>query len=1351
MVMLAAVLALGLVACGDDFESQDASDGGTYLVVGNASVARTIMPDENLAKTDALTDIVLKGTLTSEADSVEKTLAEAEKFADLAGKRIPIRTGTWSFALSAKLNGIAFSGTLDDIIIEANETNTVAFTLTAVENHAGLSVTVQFPKDENVTKVKATLTKRNDATFTAIEQEFCKVNADETSDFAEVTDESGAAGSVEKYAVTFARSMGSVAERLEGDAYSLVFDFYAEGTDDAINSIPYEVLVVAGFTTTGTDSIILNETYDVNYGFYANGERLDDDLSVSGIRLANAPAGSAGLVLPGKFSRKSSTITLPDLQKDGFVFAGWYEDSACKKTISEIPAGSTGAKNLRAAFINAITVSAKGKADANVLVGEPMDSVTAAAEKIVALKEELSAHWKYADWKIYVDGKVTGEQTIGEWNKYMFSNVTMNSFTIEGKNGIDEATGKPKDSLDGGFDSDNNGTTLTIISYYEVTIKNLLITGGYNTKGAGLEVWGSQTYVTLGEGSRIEGNHSTGEGAGIYNTQAHVTIKSGAVITGNTASSGGGIYLHTNGAYYTIDGGTINGNTNLSGESDDVLYATQDTSGTRRFYIGGDADIGTIYLDWKSRGIDIKSPLTKEGLQIALKIYADCAHVTSGDQILFAYSSSVNLADECGKFVIPNKQTKDSSGATLPTPISWCVDAEGKLRPISDVEGIASQIEAMTESGTVTISGYMKNEDIASLNGALKNLYSAKPSVMVTLDMSGVVGLTEIPKYGFTQTTSSGLKNLAGISLPASVKTIGGYAFYGCSNLETLTLSEGLETIGFVAFRGCTKLTSLTIPDSVTSLGTEVFLYCTGLTSVVLGHGITNLEAGVFNNCTGLTTITLPASLKTINFNSAFRQCTNLTEFIVEEGNQYFSAENGVLFNKDKTKLITYPSCSGSYEIPSGVTSISGAVFYGCTGLTSVIIPNTVTTIDSYAFALCDHLTSISIPDSVTSIGSDCFSGCSGLTSLEIGSGLTNLGGYALNGCSSLVNITVSSGNITYSAENGALFNKEKTTLIICPACPSVYTVPDGVTTFGTGAFRYCLNLETIILPSSVESIPDYTFESCSSLTKVFYKGTEEQKEALFANISDTTIKKTSIIWICNYGSIGSKEPDTVGDIVFADGTAVAYSADLTLTDGQKAAAVAVIFYVGTDCSNKSTTYGADTDTGDANGTQLSRTLGVSLSENSGLAWCDSSAMAASREVGQIEETSATLYECDKNGSDNYAKIGAFLKACEVEDDTDPDKYGLKYPAFDYAAKYLTGDSWYIPTLREFHELNSNMSTITAAFDLIGGVTAISGKYWTSNQAPTAAKAWYFDFDKTEEATSDTKTESHKVRAVRAF
>ncbi|MDR3189106.1 MAG: leucine-rich repeat domain-containing protein, partial [Prevotellaceae bacterium] len=132
-----------------------------------------------------------------------------------------------------------------------------------------------------------------------------------------------------------------------------------------------------------------------------------------------------------------------------------------------------------------------------------------------------------------------------------------------------------------------------------------------------------------------------------------------------------------------------------------------------------------------------------------------------------------------------------------------------------------------------------------------------------------------------------------------------------------------------------------------------------------------------------------------------------LTSINVDADNTAYVSENGVLFNKSKTALISYPAGkSGSYTIPASVTAIGNGAFYCCRGLTSVTIPASVTAIGEWAFSSCSGLTTVTIPASVTAIGNFVFASCSGLTSVTIPASVTAIGTSAFRDCSGLTSVT---------------------------------------------------------------------------------------------------------------------------------------------------------------------------------------------------------------------------------------------------------------------------------------------------------------------------------------------------------
>ena len=157
--------------------------------------------------------------------------------------------------------------------------------------------------------------------------------------------------------------------------------------------------------------------------------------------------------------------------------------------------------------------------------------------------------------------------------------------------------------------------------------------------------------------------------------------------------------------------------------------------------------------------------------------------------------------------------------------------------------------------------------------------------------------------------------------------------------------------------RGKTSLTTIIFPTSVVAIGENAFGYCGGLSTLTLPASLTAISSNAFSNCSGLTKIIIPASLTTIK-DGAFREFAG--EFIVDPENPNYLCTDGVLFNKSQTRLIQCPtSKTGSYTIPSSVTSLGAESFAYCRGLTSITIPTSVSSIGNYAFVNCSGLTSI--------------------------------------------------------------------------------------------------------------------------------------------------------------------------------------------------------------------------------------------------------------------------------------------------------------------------------------------------------------------------------------------------------
>lgn len=353
---------------------------------------------------------------------------------------------------------------------------------------------------------------------------------------------------------------------------------------------------------------------------------------------------------------------------------------------------------------------------------------------------------------------------------------------------------------------------------------------------------------------------------------------------------------------------------------------------------------------------------------------------------------------------------------------------------------------------------------------------------------------------------------------------------------HTLVIGEGVTSLAETFFNELYNLTNIVVEDGNTTFSsmdgvlfnkakTVLIKYPSEKTdsSYAIPDGVVTIREYAFEDVSALTSVTVPASVS--NFEDYyFYHISSLTSITVDAANPFFSSKNGVLFDKNMTTLLRYPSAKTdtSYTVPEGVRTIPTNSCINLDYLRDIVLPASLTKLSNYAFSPYDPLRSISVdadnpvysaqdgvlfdknmttlifypqaktaesysvPAGISAISDNAFGQVQALTSIHLPQTLTNAGDWPFETCRNLTAITVDDENPSYTAEDGVLFNKAKTELYRYPSAKAdeAYTVPETVQYIDYDAFLYCANLKTLTIPAGVKSI-NYNFRYCTVLESI--------------------------------------------------------------------------------------------------------------------------------------------------------------------------------------------------------------------------------------------------------------------------
>lgn len=488
------------------------------------------------------------------------------------------------------------------------------------------------------------------------------------------------------------------------------------------------------------------------------------------------------------------------------------------------------------------------------------------------------------------------------------------------------------------------------------------------------------------------------------------------------------------------------------------------------------------------------------------KVLVFCPNTYSGElRISAGYTVAPGAFNGCyqiTKIVLPSDMTEIAENMFYGYNGTMDITFPSTLVKIGDyafngVKGLKGDIvipEGVEEIGAGAFQNCVNIESV-TLPSTLRIIGKQAFSGCTNLKSINLVeGLTEMGNRAFEST------GLTSITIPSTLKLLDYWMFDKCASLETVefAVNSQLESVSYYVFRDCPSLKEVVFPEGVKCLDSAFggdnsslkYVHIPGtlivdydnfdnsflrgneyVEKVTVGEGLTDIVGynssdkktyGFLQGCTNLKEVVLPSTLTCLSLNS-FKGCTNLT---------------AVYYNGTEKE-------EGVAKLPAGVTTIESSAFYGCEGITKIVLPVGVTEIGTSAFANNANLESIYTdgeqakvgtvkwPNGAKEVPATVVEGCAKITEFVLPENVENLGKHFLNG----TNVTEFTVPGTIKVLNGYVFEDNDTIVKV--------TLEEGIEETGVSLFDTCASLETVVINAKLLKLQNFTFMDCPNLKTV--------------------------------------------------------------------------------------------------------------------------------------------------------------------------------------------------------------------------------------------------------------------------